>query len=73
MLLFKFSSLGIQALGSFILEYSISTGRLMGEVYIDPNLEFCAGRKPSCGGFFNYVCNEKLALEDYLRTAQKIH
>ena len=32
---------------------------------------FCAGRKPSCGGFFAYVCIEKLAFVDYLRTAQK--
>ena len=32
---------------------------------------FCAGRKPSCGGFFAYVCIENLAFVDYLRTAQK--
>ena len=32
---------------------------------------FCAGRKTSCGGIFAYVCTEKLAFVDYLRTAQK--
>ena len=32
---------------------------------------FCAGRKPSHGGFFAYVCIEKFAFVDYLRTAQK--
>ena len=32
---------------------------------------FCTGRKTSCGGFFAYMCTEKLALVDYLRTAQK--
>ena len=25
---------------------------------------FCAGRKPSCGGLFAYVCIEKLAFVD---------
>ena len=34
---------------------------------------FCAGPKPSCGGFFAHTCIEKLAFVDYLRTAQKIH
>ena len=43
------------------------------EVCIDPNLDICAGRKRSCDGFFAYVCTEKLAFVDYLRTAQKIH
>ena len=32
---------------------------------------FCAGRKTSCSGIFAYVCTEKLAFVDYLRTAQK--
>ena len=34
---------------------------------------FCAGRKTSRSGMFAYVCTEKLAIMDYLRTAQKIH
>ena len=34
---------------------------------------FCAGRKTSRGGYFAYVCTEKLAFVDYMRKAQKIH
>ena len=37
------------------------------------NWSFCAGRKTSCGGIFAYVCTEKDAFVDYLRTAQKVH
>ena len=32
---------------------------------------FCVGHKTSTGGFFAYVCTEKLAFVDYMRTAPK--
>ena len=32
---------------------------------------FCVGRKTSTGGFFAYVCTDRLAFVDYMRTAPK--